>query len=271
MSFFERLAARSRAIDSLVCVGLDPDWEMHRVDDLAAYLGDVVDATLPYTACYKPNIAFFEQHGSEGLRQFERLLAHIAGRAPVLCDAKRGDMANTATAYARALFETWDVDAATVNPYLGRDSLEPFLAYPDKGIFVLCRTSNPGAAQLQNRRLDTGELLYERIAVEASSWGANVGLVVGATAPAEMARIRRLVPETPFLVPGVGAQGGSPAEVVAAAGGTPGHIIISASRSVLYAGRAPDATLPPNAAEQAATAARALRDEINAARRAQVT
>ena len=160
-------------------------------------------------------------------------------------------MNNSAAAYARALFEVWEFDAATVNPYQGRDAVAPFLAYEDRGVYLLCRTSNPGSATIQNATLADGVPLYERLAAEMPSWGANVGLVVGATAPTELARVRALAPETTILVPGVGAQGGDPAEVVAAAGRAPGLLVVSASRSIASA---PDP----------AAAARDLRDALNA-------
>ena len=249
--FFERLARRSRDAGSLLCVGLDPPAATPPAD-VAARNRAIIAATAPFAACYKPNLAFYEQSGIPGLRALEATLAAIPDGVPVIADAKRGDMANTAAAYARALFEVWGFDAATVNPFLGRDSLEPFLAYGDRGLYVLCRTSNPGAAEFQNARLADGGTLHERIAREAPGWGANVGLVAGATAPAELARVRELAPCAPLLVPGVGAQGGDPAAVVAAAGAEPGLIVVNASRAIA------DAPDP-------AAAARALRDALNAA------
>ncbi|MGE5595925.1 MAG: orotidine-5'-phosphate decarboxylase, partial [Hyphomicrobiales bacterium] len=156
-------------------------------------------------------------------------------------------------------FEAWKFDAITVNPYQGYDAVAPFLAYADRGVYFLCRTSNPGSADLQNQRLESGELVFERIAVAATGWGPNAGLVVGATAPAELRRVRELVPKASLLVPGVGAQGGDPAEVIAAAGGEPGTIVVNASRSIYYASEGPDF------AEAAAAAARALRDQLSAA------
>ncbi len=250
-AFVERLARRSRATGSLLCVGLDPPASLP-VAEVAARNRAIVAATAPYAACFKPNLAFYEQSGIPGLRALEATLAAIPDGVPVIGDAKRGDMANTAAAHARALFEVWGFDAVTVNPFLGRDSLEPFLAYADSGLYVLCRTSNPGAADFQHARLADGDLLHERIAREAPGWGANVGLVAGATAPAELARIRELAPRAPLLVPGVGAQGGDAAAAVAAAGGEPGLVVVSSSRGIA------DAPDP-------AAAARALRDALNAA------
>jgi len=257
VTFIERLAARSRALDSLVCVGLDPDFRRHRVEEVAPFLRDVIAATMPYAACYKPNVAFFEQWGIPGLRALEAVLEAIPGEVPVIGDAKRGDIGSTAEAYARALFEAWGFDAVTVNPYLGRDSVEPFLAYRDRGVYLLCRTSNPGAGDFQSLELSDGTRLYEHVAATVAGWGANAGLVVGATAPAELARVRELVPGLPLLIPGVGSQGGTPEEVIGAAGYRHGYVLVNASRSIVYAGAGPEA---------AANAARALRDALRAAR-----
>ncbi|MBK6561803.1 orotidine-5'-phosphate decarboxylase [Candidatus Amarobacter glycogenicus] len=259
MRFFERLEARSRAVDSLVCVGLDPDFRKHRVEDVAAFNTAIVEATAEFAACFKPNIAFYEQWGIPGLHALEQTLKAIPAGIPVICDAKRGDMGNTAEAYARALFESWGFDCATVNGYQGSDAIAPFLAYPEKAVFVLCRTSNPGAREFQEQRLENGRLLYQQVALTATSWSPNVGLVVGATAPAELADVRRLVPGTPLLVPGVGAQGGKPDDVVRAAGYVPGLMVVNASRSILYAGEG------VGFADAAGAAARELRDELRAA------
>ncbi|MGI8926767.1 MAG: orotidine-5'-phosphate decarboxylase [Tepidiformaceae bacterium] len=259
MTYFERLGARSREARSLVCVGLDPDARRHRVQDIGAFNRTIIEATAPYAACFKPNIAFYEQFGIEGLRQLEITLAAVPTGIPVIGDVKRGDMANTAAAYARAMFESWGFDAITVNGYQGFDAVEPFLGYEGRGVYVLCRTSNPGAREFQELRLENGRPLYEQVALAATEWSPNVGLVVGATAPAELARVRELVPRTSLLVPGVGAQGGSPQDVIAAAGAEPGLIVVNASRSILYASTGPDF------AEAAALAARALRDELAAA------
>jgi len=257
MNFFERLAARSEAIGSIVCVGLDPDFTRHAVGEVAAYNRAVIEATAPYAACYKPNIAFYEQYGVEGLRALEQTLEAIPAGIPVIGDVKRGDIGSTAAAYARAMFEEWKFDAITLNPYLGRDSFEPYLAYEGKGFYMVCRTSNPGAADFQYLEAGEGRRLYEQLALTVTSWAPNVGLVVGATAPAELRRIRELVPDAPLLVPGVGFQGGQPGEVAAAAGTRPGSIVVSATRSIMYAGSGSDF------AEAAANAARQLRDELS--------
>ncbi len=257
MNYFERLAARSREVNSIVCVGLDPDFKRHKLQDVAAYNRAIIEATAPYVNCYKPNIAFYEQYGVEGLRALEATLAAIPAGIPVIGDVKRGDIASTAAAYARAMFEEWKFDAITLNPYLGRESFEPYLAYEGKGFYMICRTSNPGAADLQYLQSD-GLFLYERVAQVVTSWSPSIGLVVGATAPAELRRIRELVPAASLLVPGVGAQGGQPSEVVEAAGSAPGTIVVSATRSIMYASDGPDF------AEAAGRAARALRDQLAA-------
>jgi orotidine-5'-phosphate decarboxylase len=259
VNYFERLAERSQAVNSLVCVGLDPDFKRHRAADVAQFNRAIIEATAPYVACYKPNIAFYEQWGIEGLHALEQTLAAVPPGIPVIGDVKRGDMGNTAEAYARAMFEVWGFDAVTVNGYQGLDAVAPFLAYEGRGVYVLCRTSNPSSAEFQERRLDTGRQLFEEVALTATSWSPNVGLVVGATAPAELRRVRELVPEASILVPGVGAQGGRPAEVVAAAGGKPGRIVVSSSRAILYAAEG------AGFAEAAGQAARQLRDELAAA------
>ncbi|MFC6752585.1 orotidine-5'-phosphate decarboxylase [Halorubrum tibetense] len=212
MRFFERLAARIDRTDSVVSVGLDPDPsripEFLADADLPrwAFNRRIIDATHEHAACYKPNAAFYED--PDGWRALRETAAYAAGKdVPVLLDAKRADIGNTTRQYAEVL--DW-VDAITVNPYMGRDSLQPFLDREGKGVFVLCRTSNPGGSDLQDLELGSGEPLYERVAALADVWNADgdVGVVVGATTPEELRDVREIVPEVPFLVPGVGAQGG---------------------------------------------------------------
>jgi orotidine-5'-phosphate decarboxylase len=212
MRFFDRLAARIDDRDTVVSVGLDPD-----PDRIPEFLADhdlprwafnrrIIDATHEHAACFKPNAAFYED--ADGWRALQETVAYAHGKdVPVLLDAKRADIGNTTRQYANILDV---VDGITVNPYLGRDSLAPFLAREDAGVFVLARTSNPGGSDFQDLELATGEPLYERVATRASEWneGGNVGLVVGATTPDELAAVRERVPHLPFLVPGVGAQGG---------------------------------------------------------------
>jgi len=239
MTFFDRLARRIDAVDSVVSVGLDPDPdrlpEEVRESDLPrfAFNRRVIDATHEHAACYKPNAAFYED--SDGWRALRETIAYADGKdAPVLLDAKRGDIGNTARQYARTLEEA---DAITVNPYLGRDSLEPFLERADSGVFVLCRTSNSGGEDLQDLELASGERVYERVAALADLWNrhGHVGLVVGATAPEELERLREIVPETPFLVPGVGAQGGDERAAVEY-GLANGVGLVNSSRGIIFAG-----------------------------------
>jgi len=245
MSFFDDLAARIDDADSVVSVGLDAD-----TDRIPEFLDDhelprwafnrrIIDATHEHAACYKPNAAFYED--ADGWRALRETVAYAHGKGvPVLLDAKRGDIGNTARQYAEVLDE---VDAITVNPYMGGDSLQPFLAETDAGVFVLCRTSNPGGADLQDLELASGEPLYERVAALADTWNehGNVGLVVGATAPEELETVREIVPEIPFLVPGVGAQGGD-AEAAVEHGLTSSDAwpvdvgLVNSSRGIIFAG-----------------------------------
>ena len=215
-SFFSRLETRARAINSLLCVGLDP-----HPADLAAptataardFCLRLIAATADVAVAFKPNAAFFEQFGAEGIAALRDVIAAVPDEVPVLLDAKRGDIASTAEAYARAAFETLGADAITLSPYLGHDSLEPFLADPARGVFLLCKTSNPGAGDLQDLPLADrfpAQRLFERVAELARGWNTsdNLGLVVGATHPEALAAVRRVAPELWILAPGVGAQGG---------------------------------------------------------------
>ena len=239
MQFFDRLADRIAARETVVSVGLDPDPD--RIPDTLAdrdlprwaFNRRVIDATHEYAACYKPNVAFYED--SDGWRALRETIAYAHGKdVPVILDAKRGDIGNTARQYATLLDEA---DAITVNPLMGRDSLEPFLSRESKGVFVLCRTSNPGAEDLQSLETASGDPIYERIAALADLWNdaGNVGLVVGATAPEELETLREQVPDLPFLVPGVGAQGGD-AEAAVAYGLADGVGVINSSRGIVFAG-----------------------------------
>ena len=237
--FFERLGARIRRVDSVVSVGLDADParipEHLRDHDLPrwAFNRRIIDATHEHAAAYKPNAAFYEDE--DGWRALRETVAYAQGKdVPVLLDAKRADIGNTTRRYAKLL--EW-VDAVTVNPYMGRDSLEPFLSRADRGVFVLCRTSNPGGADLQDLELASGERVYERVAALADLWNANgnVGLVVGATAPEELEAVRTQVPDLPFLVPGVGAQGGD-AEAAVEHGLADGVGLVNSSRGIIFAG-----------------------------------
>ncbi|RBI61464.1 orotidine-5'-phosphate decarboxylase [halophilic archaeon] len=244
MNFFDRLADRIAATDSIVSVGLDADrdripdhLEAHDMPQWA-FNRRIIDATHEHAAAYKPNAAFYEH--PDGWAALEETVAYAHGKdVPVVLDAKRADIGNTTRKYAE-LLET--ADAITVNPYMGRDSLEPFLSREEAGVFVLCRTSNSGAADLQELELASGEPLYERVASLADLWNANdnVGLVVGATSPDELEAIREQVPDLPFLVPGVGAQGGD-AEAAATHALADGAGLVNSSRGIIFAGEESEA------------------------------
>ena len=275
MSFISQILQAEQAHHSLLCVGLDPEpakfpgaWrgDASRIFDFCAA---IVDATQDLAIAFKPQIAYFAAHRAED--QLERLIQHIhrvAPQVPVILDAKRGDIGSTAEQYAIEAFERYQADAVTLSPFMGFDSIEPYLAYPDKGIFLLCRTSNPGGSDLQAQPLASGELLFEHVArLAAGPWNrtGQLGLVVGATYPDEIARVRELAPTLPLLIPGVGAQGGDAhATVQAGWRATPGHttgpILVNASRAVLYASAADDFA---HAARQAALG---IRQALNAAR-----
>jgi orotidine-5'-phosphate decarboxylase len=237
VSYFERLRALSRERHTLLCVGLDPDPERIEGGATAAlrHCRGIVRQTEEHACCFKPNSAFWEQYGPDGWKALMELRDEAAA-TPFLFDAKRGDMGNTMRAYALAAFGTLAMDAATVNPYLGADSIEEFTRYADRGVYVVCRSSNPGAANLQHLQSD-GKPLYLQVAALAESLNAhgNVGLVVGATAPEQITQVRAAT-DLPFLVPGVGAQGGDlEGSVRAAWNGDPASCLVSSSRSILYA------------------------------------
>ena len=267
--FFAKLQQASQSNRSFLCVGLDPHPSLLPEKDVAVFNRAIIEATADLVCCYKPNLAFYESMGPQGLEVLLRTVEAVPRHVPVIADGKRGDIASTAEAYAHALFDVYGCDAATVNPYLGGDSLAPFLQRADKGIFVLCRTSNPGGADLQARAVvtdGTTRPLYEVVAELARDrWNerGNVGLVVGATFPEELGRIRQLCPRLPFLLPGVGAQGAEVAAAVRNALDEEGAgFIITSSRQILYASSGRDY------AQAARRAAEALRDEINRQREA---
>ena len=268
-TFRDKLRAAWERSGSLLCVGLDPEPSSIPIDDIAQFNRELIGATGDLVCAYKPNVAFYEALGPErGYAILRDTLAAMPEHVIKLADAKRGDVEHTARAYVRAFFDDLGFDAVTVSPYLGDDSVAPWLERPDKGAFILCRTSNPGAPDLQDLPVATerGERpLYEVVAERARDWAVhgNGGLVVGATYPEEMRRIRVLCSEMPFLVPGVGAQHGSLAEAVRAgldAGGA--GILVNASRAVTYASKSSDF------ADAARQVALRLRDEINAEREA---
>lgn len=266
MNFIDRLQTASRANNSCLCIGLDPNPELMPEIDVFQFNREIIDATSDLVCAYKPNLAFYETLGIDGLRALEKTLAYISHKVPVIGDAKRGDIGSTSQAYAKALFETFGFDAVTVNPYLGHDSVAPFTDYTDKGVFILCKTSNPGAADFQET-LSRGKsadadsrALYELVAVKALEWNVNgnIGLVVGATYPQQLKRIRNICPDMPLLIPGIGTQGGDIASVVEhSAGSKKAMFIINSSRQILYASRGKDF------ASAARKEALKLRDQIN--------
>ena len=279
MTFLDMLGAAERQNNSMLCVGLDPEpakfpgklkGEAGRIYDFCAA---IVDSVADLVSSFKPQIAYFAAHRAEG--QLERLIAHmrrVAPQVPIILDAKRGDIGSTAEQYAIEAFERYGVDAVTLSPFMGFDSVAPYLKYHGKGAFLLCRTSNPGGDDLQNQSLASVEgqpLLYEHIARLAQGpWNLNgqLGLVVGATYPAEIERVRSLAPTLPLLIPGVGAQGGDAAATVRAgwrgdADQSSAPVIVNSSRAILYASSGADF------AQAAREAARSTRDTLQAARR----
>jgi orotidine-5'-phosphate decarboxylase len=271
VSFSQKLAAAWKAGNSLVCVGLDPEPKKFpdRFRDAPGGIFEfnkaIIDATRDLVCAYKPQFAHYAAHAAEN--QLEHTIDYIKAKAPnaiVILDSKRGDIGSTAEQYAQEAFERYGADAVTVNPYLGRDSVEPFLKHADKGVIILCRTSNAGARDLQDLNVGPGKKLFHHVAeTVAKEWNSagNCMLVVGATYPEELADIRSRVGDLPFLVPGVGAQGGDVAKVMAA-GKTNGStgLVISSSRAILYASSG------DNFAEAARKATQELRDSINAHR-----
>ena len=281
MNFTDQLARAEGLNDSLLCVGLDPEparFPGAMRDDASRifeFCAAIVDATKDLVLAFKPQIAYFAAHRAED--QLERLMAHmraVAPEVPVILDAKRGDIGSTAAQYAREAFERYRADAVTLSPFMGFDSIEPYLEYPGKGVILLCRTSNAGGSDLQAQTLQSGDKLFEHIArLAGGAWNRSgqLGLVVGATFPAEIERVRELAPTLPLLIPGIGAQGGDALATVRAGWRgsrgaaaqdrqTTAPIIVSSSRAVLYAGGGDDF------AEAAGRAARAARDELNRAR-----
>jgi orotidine-5'-phosphate decarboxylase len=279
-AFRPRLVAAQAAQASMLCVGLDPEpakfpgpWrdEPARIHDFCAA---IVDAVHDQVCAFKPQIAHFAAHGAES--QLERLIAHIrrvAPSVPVILDAKRGDIGSTAEHYAREAFVRYDADAVTLSPFLGFDSIEPYTRHAGRGLILLCRTSNPGGAELQAQPVAAvggypAEPLYERIArLAAGPWNTSgqLALVVGATWPAELARVRELAPSLPLLVPGIGAQGGDAAATVRAGWHAEGPLVISSSRAILYAGAGGPDTVEAFA-DAARAAAEATRLQLQAAR-----
>ena len=266
-SFVERLDGAAEATHSLVCVGLDPDPSLMPVSDIAEFNRGIVGETAEWACAFKPNLSFYEALGLEGWTALERTIASIRDLAPtavVIGDAKRGDIGPSGEAYARAMFGVWGFDAVTLNAWGGRDTMEPFLRDPERGGFIWCRGSNPGSGDLQDVETVTdegAEPLYRRLARESLQWNGkgNVGLVVGATVPQQLGEVRRLCPEAPLLIPGVGAQGGELEESVRKGVDRHGRrAIFNSSRGIIYA------SVGRDYGEAAGRAARQLRDAINA-------
>ncbi|MBL7119993.1 MAG: orotidine-5'-phosphate decarboxylase [Dehalococcoidia bacterium] len=266
MDFADKLLEAVQRNQSLVCVGLDPDPGLMPQMSLFRFNKAIIDVTSDLVCAYKPNLAFYEALGVEGLTALQATVNYIPDYIPVIGDAKRGDIGNTARAYAKALFETLGFDAATVNPYLGYDSIEPFINYREKAVFILCRTSNVGALDFQAltcwpRGPDSKqEPLFKLVAQKAKEWNKynNIGLVVGATFPEELKEIRQLCPEMTLLIPGIGVQGGDLDSAVRYGVDAEGKkAIFNSSRQILYASKGSDF------AQAARRAADELRCRIN--------
>ena len=267
MTFINKLATAQQANNSWVCIGLDlamkrlPESVRSSKNPFLAFSQAIVEATADVVSAYKPNLGFWLTEGPAGLSALQQLIAEIPKNIPIILDAKFNDIGNSAKAYARTAFETLGADAVTVSPYLGRDGVQPFLNYGERGIFLLARTSNASAPDLQDHVVK-GHPLYEEVAQLAAQWDADLpgtcGLVAGATYPEELARLRQIAPGLPFLIPGIGAQGGN-LQAAVAHGPTRTGIgpVINSSRGIIYASPGPDY------AEAARAAAIDLRDRIN--------
>ncbi len=260
-----KLLKASRDNQSLLCVGLDPDPRLMPEVDVLQFNRDIIDATADLVCAYKPNLAFYQALGIEGLVALEKTRQYIPDHIPVIGDAKYGDIGNSAQQYAKAIFDAFKFDAVTVNPYLGQDSLKPFIDRHDKGVFILCKTSNAGAADFQDlcySEFDTARTipLFQLVAVKAREWNThgNIGLVVGATHAEALRAIRELCPEMALLIPGIGPQGGDLATVVRWGVDSRGErAIINCSRQILYASMGRDF------AQAARQEALRTRDQIN--------
>jgi orotidine-5'-phosphate decarboxylase len=273
-TFVEKLIDCSKKNDSLVCVGLDFDLKLAppgtqpTTASILAFNQAIIEATRDLVCAYKPNFAFYEALGLEGIEALRLTVSAVPDGIPVIADAKRGDIGNTAQAYASALFDYFGFDAITINPYLGGDAVQPFLEYRDKGVICLCKTSNPGAGDFQDLIVTNKdgfqEPLYMAVARRIADWNlhGNCGLVVGATYPEELRAVREIVPEMPILIPGIGAQAGDLELAVKHGVDANGELaIINSARQIIYASRGSDF------ADAARNAAEKLRDAINQARR----
>lgn len=278
MRFVEKLLAASRANDSLLCIGLDVDLEripgvlLEKEDPIFAFNRAIIDATVDLVCAYKPNLAFYEALGLDGMEALLRTVRYIPSHIPVIGDGKRGDIGHSSAAYARAAFGVFGFDAMTVSPYLGHDSVAPFLQDEERAAFILCKTSNPGSGDFQDLQVSgrsrpgersVAEPLYERVARKAKDWNqrGNCGLVVGATYVDELQRVRKICPEMPILIPGIGAQDGDLEASVRSGVNEEGELaIVNASRSVVYASQLGDFALV------ARRVAQSLRDNMNSYR-----
>ena len=240
-SFTTRLSEHISKKKSHLCVGLDISPEglgdkNAKISELIDHSLRVIDATLDLAVSYKPNLAFFERWGPDGFKWLEKIVGYIGNNNIIIADGKRGDIGNTAKQYAISIFDHFGFDAITVNPYMGRDSIEPFIENPEKGVFVLCRTSNPSAKDIQDLKISNSEV-YKKVAelVVEMNINDNIGLVIGATVPSEILKIRKIAPKLPFLIPGIGAQGGD-LEKSVQYGNKNGIAIINISRGISFAG-----------------------------------
>ena len=250
-TFVERLHKITSANKSLVCIGLDPDLDLLPIRDVHEFCVKIIDSVQADVVALKPNMAFFESMGIDGLRVLERIISYVRGHYPeilLIGDGKRSDIGSTSIKYASAMFEFWGFDAVTVNAFAGRDSIQPFLDYADKGVFVWCKSSNPGGSVFQNLEYydeGLGEIssLYHLIARKVVDWNVNgnAGLIIGATYPSELTRVRQSAPGLPILVPGIGSQQGSLEHAVKFGIDVEDHnLLISSSRSILYGSKNAD-------------------------------
>lgn len=263
--FVEKLKAAQQLNNSYLCIGLDPDPALMAHPHIPSFFTEIIEQTKDLVCAYKPNLAFFEALGLEGMRVLLESLRAVPKHIPIIADAKRGDIGNTARFYARALFGVYNFDACTVNAYGGLEAVEPFIEHSDRGVFVWCHSSNESAADVQGLKLADGREVYEAVAELARSWNThgNVGLVAGATWPEQIERVREICPDQVILVPGVGAQQGAlEAAAQAAMDDACGGFLINASRGVIYASRGEDY------AQAARKEARRLRNRINVMREA---
>lgn len=251
MSYIQKLTKAVQAARSCLCVGLDPNLELipepikDHTDDpcrqVELFLKKTIDSTQDYCSAYKPNLGFFEALGAGGLRVFQQVIDHIPDDKIIIADAKRGDISSTAEHYAKAYFQVFDVDAITLNPLMGFETLTPFLDYPDKGIYTLTLTSNPGASDFLTQRYDKDQTIAAYIASKLSELGktyaTHLGMVVGATKPDQIRKIIELSPSSSLLIPGIGTQGGSVSELSQVLQGHKGIPLVNSSRSIIYAGK----------------------------------